>query len=94
MKHIINWGAILLCGIVMAGCNSQNEKLVTISNPSTFDRNGEMVEIPLSQLQGIDFTKTVIVNQSTQEEIPFQVTYDDMLIFQASVKPVAQRSMH
>ena len=86
MKHIINWGTILLCGIVMAGCNSQNEKLVTISNPSAFDRNEEMVEIPLSQLQGVDLTKTVIVNQSTQEEIPFQVTYDDMLIFQASVK--------
>ena len=85
MKQIITCGAILL-SIVLAGCTSRNTRLITISNPTAFDRNEEMVEIPLSQIPDTDFSTKTIVEESSDKEIPFQITHDGKLIFQVSVK--------
>ena len=73
----------------MFSCSQKEPVTVTITNPLSIDRNGEMVEISMAEITGklqLPDTAQVIVLDENGLEVPYQITYDDMLIFPVSVK--------
>lgn len=75
--------------LAMFSCSQKEPVTVTITNPLPIDRNGEMVEISMAEITGklqLPDTAQVIVLDENGLEVPYQITYDDMLIFPASVK--------
>ena len=75
--------------LAMFSCSQKEPVTVTITNPLSIDRNGEMVEISMAEITGklqLPDTAQVIVLDENGLEVPYQITYDDMLIFPASVK--------
>lgn len=87
MKKTI-FAATTCAAICLCGCGNPESVTITVTNPLDFNRAGEMVEIPITQiyqrLHLPDTAQLVIYNEQAQE-IPYQLTYDDQLIFPASV---------
>ena len=73
----------------LSACTQVKETLtVTVSNPIPMERHGEMVEIPMDKVVkelGLADTAQVVVWDKDGVEVPYQITYDDKLIFPASV---------
>ena len=73
----------------LSACTQVKETLtVTVSNPLSMERRGEMVEIPMDKVVkelGLADTAQVVVWDKDGVEVPYQITYDDKLIFPASV---------
>lgn len=85
MKKIVFY---ILLTTVLSACNSDLQTIV-IENPSDFDRNGEIVEVEVSDLV-IDFSTAFYTLKDEEEnEVPYQIIYEDgiadKLIFQANV---------
>ena len=81
--------AIAACAAgLLAGCSKSESVTVTISNPLGMERAGEMVEIPVDdiykQLNLSDTAQFVIYDEKAQE-VPYQLTYDDKVIFPVSI---------
>lgn len=73
-------------------CTAQNQVVVSISNPTTFDRSDELVEIPLSKIKAkisIKKNETYIVKNANGKFVASQITYDNKLIFQCGLQPKA-----
>lgn len=73
----------------LCSCSQQQPITVTIANPLAMDRSGEMVEISMADISAklqLPDTAQVVVLDENGEEIPYQITYDELLIFPASVK--------
>lgn len=80
MKKIIS---LFLAASAFA-CTQEKVVEITISNPSATDRN-EITEITpdaIAKLNGESF----IISDANGTQVPYQVTYDDKIIFPASVK--------
>ena len=73
---------ILLAVFCLAGCSSKPIE-VTISNVTNLDRNEEMVEIEMIALANLP--EKFVVLDASKKQIPYQITFDGKLIFQASV---------
>ena len=62
--------------------------LVTISNPMSEERTGELIEVPMDhvfrQLKLKD-TSGIVIYDAKSKEIPYQLTADGMLVFPVSV---------
>ena len=62
---------------------------VTVTNPLALERTGEMVEVPMSdvtaKLQLADTAQIVVLGEDGQQ-VPYQVTYDEKVVFPATVK--------
>lgn len=62
---------------------------ITVANPLALERTGEMVEVPMSdvvaKLQLAD-TAQIVVLDADGQQVPYQVTYDEKVIFPATVK--------
>ncbi|MBQ8241897.1 MAG: DUF4861 domain-containing protein [Bacteroidaceae bacterium] len=80
-------GLMALAGL--SACTQVKETLtVTVSNSLPIERQGEMVEIPMDKVVkelGLADTAQVVVWDKDGVEVPYQITYDDKLIFPASV---------
>lgn len=65
---------------------------VTVTNDQAFDRE-EMVEVPISEVakkvQLIDEEQYIILD-TEGNQVPYQITYDDKLLFQVNVKADAE----
>ncbi len=71
------------------GCNEAKTVVVTVSNPLGIDRSGEMVEVPMSDISAklqMNDTAQIIVLDADGQQLPYQLTYDEKVIFPASVK--------
>lgn len=76
----------------LCACSQQQPITVTVTNPLAMDRNGEMVEVSMADISAklqLPDTAQVVVLDENGEEIPYQITYDELLIFPASVKASA-----
>ena len=72
----------------MSSCSTPGGMNVKVSNPSEDARSGEIVEIPVADIAerlGNGYYAVLV----DDEEIPSQVTYDSLLIFQADLAPKA-----
>ncbi len=88
MKKIFILVAIALMGF--ASCaDSKQSMTVTVTNPLALERTGEMVEVPMSdvtaKLQLADTAQIVVLGEDGQQ-VPYQVTYDEKVVFPATVK--------
>lgn len=80
---------------ILLGCEAtQNKMLITIQNPSSFNRNNEIVEIDWNELQqniSLKQGESIIVTDDNGNQIPYQLLLNDdnttkSLIFLASVE--------
>lgn len=73
---------------LLVGCGNSESVTVTISNPLDMERTGEMVEVPVDdiyeQLNLADTAQFVIYDEKAQE-VPYQLTYDDKVVFPVSI---------
>ena len=81
--------AAAACATVLwTGCSKSESVTVTIANPLAIERTGEMVEIPVNdiytQLNLSDTAQFVIYDEKAQE-VPYQLTYDEKVIFPVSI---------
>ena len=88
MKKIFILAAVALMGF--ASCaGSKQSMTVTVTNPLALERTGEMVEVPMSdvtaKLQLADTAQIVVLGEDGQQ-VPYQVTYDEKVVFPATVK--------
>ena len=70
--------------LLLAGC-CNCVYTVTVTNPTDADRHPEMVELDLQDL-GLTEGESFIVKNESGDEIPYQITYDDKVIFQVTLK--------
>lgn len=76
--------SLLLAASAFA-CTQEKVVEITISNPSTTDRTNEITEITsdaITKLKG----ETFIISDNTGSQVPYQITYDNKIIFPVSVK--------
>lgn len=81
---------LLLCmaALCCLACNDSKIVTVTVTNPLAMDRSDEMVEVSMTEISNLlnlaDTAQIVVLNVEG-EQVPYQVTYDDKLIFPATV---------
>ena len=80
---------LLATAFVCFACtNTKDVVTVTVSNPLAMERSNEMVEVAMSdianQLKLADTAQIVVLNADGQQ-VPYQITYDEKVIFPASV---------
>ena len=64
--------------LAMFSCSQKEPVTVTITNPLSIDRNGEMVEISMAEITGklqLPDTAQDIVLDENGLEVPYQITY-------------------
>ncbi len=74
---------------MMFSCSQKEPVTVTVTNPLALDRDGEMVEVSMAEISKklqLPDTAQVVVFDESGLEVPYQITYNDMLIFPVSVK--------
>lgn len=90
MKKIF---CLFLAVFAVIACTEERTVCVSVSNTTDINRNNEMVEISMEEivekLQLADTAQIVILNEAG-EQVPYQITYDDRVIFPASVKANGQ----
>ncbi len=85
MKKGLLFFAVIL---IFMACEQKKAVTVTISNPLAMDRSNEMIEVPvaeISHLLNLPADGQFIIQNDLGEEISYQVTYDNKVIFAASV---------
>lgn len=83
MKKLI----ILITSILLLS-SCQKSITVKITNTLAENRKGEMVELSLKTIKenlGLKEGRTFIIRNAANEEIPYQITYDQKVIFNATV---------
>lgn len=76
---------ILAISAICAACTANQEVVLSVTNPSSFDRIAEVVEIPVDRLN-LSVKEGITIKESTGKIIPYQFTYDGKLVFLATVK--------
>ena len=74
----------------LAACNEERSLTVNIANPLDANRQGEMVELSMAEVSerlSLPDTAQLVVREADGREVPYQITYDEKLIFPASVGP-------
>ena len=71
---------------VIAGCG--NPSVIEISNTIDEARKNEIVEIPMAELS-LPSGRSFMIRDASGAEMPYQITYDSLLIFPATVAPLA-----
>lgn len=69
-------------------CNDNKTLTVAVTNSLPINRFGEMVELPMAEISSrmnLAATTQIVVLNAEGEEVPYQITYDNNLIFPAAV---------
>ncbi|MDL2247628.1 DUF4861 domain-containing protein [Bacteroides sp. OttesenSCG-928-J23] len=85
MKKIL---FLLVATFFFMACQEKKVVTVTVTNPIALDRNNEMVEMPvveISKLLELPADGQMVVKDARGTEVPYQITHDQLLIFQANV---------
>ena len=62
---------------------------ITVTNPLALERVGEMVEVPMSDVVAklkLADTAQIVVLDVDGQQVPYQVTYDEKVVFPATVE--------
>lgn len=76
--------AALLC----CSCSDNKTMTVTVTNPLAIERSAEMVEVSMDEISSrlnLADTAQIVVLDAEGAQVPYQVTYDEKLIFPAAV---------
>ena len=88
MKNI----ALLSLLLLITACEQtkSSDFTVTISNDQAFDRTEELIEVPIADIakkvQPIDNEEKYIILDDEGNQIPYQITFDDNLLFPVTVE--------
>lgn len=85
---------IILSTIFLLACSGK-DVIITIENPTDFDRMTELVEIPIDSIKNrivVSDSLVYIIKTTEGEIIPSQVTYDRKIIFQPQLKANESKS--
>lgn len=77
----------ILCLLLAASafsCTQEKAVEITISNPSAADRTNEITEISSDAIVRLN-GETFIISDTNGKQVPYQVTYDNKIIFPANV---------
>lgn len=86
MKNIFH---LLTAIFLLSACSPKGQMTITVENPSDFDREAELIEIPLDSIKDkIKLTDTLVYVVTDEEGkiIPSQITYNRYLVFQSGLK--------
>ncbi|MDR1357701.1 MAG: DUF4861 domain-containing protein [Tannerellaceae bacterium] len=82
---------LAICALFVFSCTNDKALLtITVSNPSTLERVGEIVEIASEALNGLPSGSSFVVINEEGEQVPYQITHDGKMIFQATVPSEAK----
>lgn len=80
---------LFLFAFALVACGESKEVAVTVTNSTALERSNEMIEVAMSdvaaKLQLADTAQLVVLDQQGVQ-LPYQITYDEKLIFLASVQ--------
>lgn len=86
MKKIL----LLVATVCMLfACDASKTVKVTVTNSSAADRANEMVEVSMKEVEAklaLNDTTQIVVLDAQGKQLPYQITYNDLLIFPATVK--------
>ncbi len=85
MKKVI---FLLATVCVLFSCNEEKSVKITVDNPLSLDRSNEIVEVSMNDVAErlqLPATQEVVVLNANGEQIPYQITSDEKLIFPVSV---------
>lgn len=69
-------------------CNDSRTVTVTVTNPLAMERSNEMVEVSMETVTdrlGLADTAQIVVLNADGQQVPYQITYDGKVIFQAAI---------
>lgn len=92
MKKLFVFAAVVA---MVASCMQDKGVIVSVSNPLKIDRAEEMVEVSADDVLGklkLDENTEFIITDENNSEVPYQLTSDNKIIFQATVKAEATAS--
>src|SRR5574344_1551652 len=81
--------SFLAAALLVTSCAVKQPVKVTVSNDSSLDRKGEMVEVSMHEISNklhLSDTAKIVVLNAEGDQIPTQVTYEGNLIFPVTVK--------
>lgn len=88
---------LFICTVMWATACSENPHVtVTVTNPTSMHREKEMVEVSMKEVSDklqLSADENVVVKDLEGNEVPYQITFDDMLIFPVNV-PANGNSMY
>lgn len=79
---------ICMTALLCFACNDSKTVTVTVTNPLGMERSGEMVEVSMEEVAGrlsLADSASIIVVDADGRQVPYQITYDDKVIFPATV---------
>ncbi|MEG2149998.1 MAG: DUF4861 domain-containing protein [Bacteroidaceae bacterium] len=90
MKNIIY---LALIAMIVSACSQVKTINVTVENLSSLERIGEIVEVPMvevvEKLHLADTAQVIVLDENGQQ-VPYQITYDEKLVFPSTVKANGQ----
>ncbi len=88
MKHILCLASLL----ALFACQQEDGVTITLSNTLPFDRVQEITAIDRGELAAFTakYGEAFVLTDQTGKELPWQLTYDNQLIFPATIKAGAQ----
>lgn len=69
-------------------CNESKTVTVTVANPLAVERSNEMIELSMAEISNclnLADTAQIVVLDAEGQQVPCQITYDEKLIFPATV---------
>ena len=95
MRKILILFAVALIGF--ASCaDSKQSMTVTVTNSLALERAGEMVEVPMSDVVAklkLADTAQIVVLDVDGQQVPYQVTYDEKVVFPVTVGANSDRRL-
>lgn len=86
---------LFLAALTIASCSSSKNVNVIVTNSSSIGRNKEMVEVSMKEINAkLNLSKTaqIVVIDKNGQQVPYQITFDEKLIFPSSVKANSSES--
>ncbi|MDR3118224.1 MAG: DUF4861 family protein [Mediterranea sp.] len=78
----------LTAAFAITACCNNKTATVTVANDTALDRAGQIVEIPMSEVAALlqlSNDEQIVISDAEGKEIPYQITFDEKLIFPADV---------
>lgn len=80
---------LAVVAFIFFACGESKTVTVTVANPAALERNGEMVEVSMSDISAklqLADTAQIVVLDGDGQQVPYQITFDEKVIFPATVK--------
>lgn len=84
---------LALTALLCFACSESKILTVTVNNPLNVERSGEMAELPMDEISDrLDLADTaqIVVLDAEGRKVPYQITYDEKLIFPVHVAAQAE----